>query len=267
MAGEVLYGGGPLQTANPELRIASHTAYNRWLADFCGTDPHRLFGVAYIPCETPGMAVAEIKRAVALGHRTLGLPAFPPDGSHYGDADWEPMWQEIEASGRPGAFHLGALRNRPLQLSDTRGYLTYSYAGRVGMGEAVGELIFGEVFQRHPQLTVLSVEAQLGWVPFAMQWMDTIFDKHRYWTQSGLKEKPSTFFQTQVMYTFMGDGVGIRERHTIGVDRIMWASDYPHSETTWPESQRLVSDMLAGVPAEECALITGGNARRLYGID
>ncbi len=76
------------------------------------------------------------------------------------------------------------------------------------MGEAVGELIFGEVFQRHPQLTVLSVEAQLGWVPFAMQWMDTIFDKHRYWTQSGLKEKPSTFFQTQVMYTFMGDGVG-----------------------------------------------------------
>ncbi len=59
------------------------------------------------------MAVAEIKRAVALGHRTLGLPAFPPDGSHYGDADWEPMWQEIEASGRPGAFHLGALRTAP----------------------------------------------------------------------------------------------------------------------------------------------------------
>ena len=105
------------------------------------------------------------------------------------------------------------------------------------MAEAISELIHGLVMQRYPDLKFVAVEAQIGWISFFQYYTDHLWEKHRYWTESELQEPPSHYFRRQVFATFMEDPVGLRERHHIGIDNIMWASDYPHSETTWPNSK------------------------------
>jgi predicted TIM-barrel fold metal-dependent hydrolase len=115
-------------------------------------------------------------------------------------------------------------------------------------------------------LKVVSVEAQLGWISFVHYYMDHLFDKHRYWTGSTLKEHPSYYFKRQVFATFMEDPVGLREREHIGIDNIMWASDYPHSETTWPNSKALTDEWLTPLGDEHKAKILWRNCAELYGL-
>src|SRR5262249_23761556 len=112
---EVLYGGGPLATDDPELFAASHLAYNDWLADYCAVAPTRLLGVAYIPFVSPEGAVAEIRRAARKGLRGALLPARPPAGSWWDEA-WDPVWRGPREIGGPpgGPVRLGFGRPRPL---------------------------------------------------------------------------------------------------------------------------------------------------------
>jgi hypothetical protein len=103
---EVLYGGGPLQTADHELFVASHYAYNDWLADFCRHAPRRLLGVAYVPFASPEIAVAEIRRARRLGLKGTLIPASPPSGTWW-DAEWAPVWNALVDEGLPAGLHVG----------------------------------------------------------------------------------------------------------------------------------------------------------------
>ena len=113
---------------------------------------------------------------------------------------------------------------------------------KLTMAESVSELIHGLVMQRYPELKFIAVEGQIGWISFFQYYSDHLWEKHRFWTKSELEEPPSHYFQRQVFGTFMEDPVGLREREHIGIDNIMWASDYPHSETTWPNSKALTDE-------------------------
>ena len=131
------------------------------------------------------------------------------------------------------------------------------------------DMIFSGVFERYPRLTLAIVEFELAWVPHVLSSMDyTYRERHGeaiYRFKDGML--PSDFFRRNVVLSFQEDAVGIRLRDLIGVDNMMWGSDYPHSESTFPQSRKILAEILAGVPEDEQAKIVGGNTARVYGFD
>jgi predicted TIM-barrel fold metal-dependent hydrolase len=264
---EVLYGtvgGGFLnQTDDPELKLALVRAYNDWLADYCRAAPERLIGLAEMPYWDLAQTLAETKRARDRGLRGIILPGVPWD-HNYTEAHWEPLWDLVEDLDLPVHWHLGA---KPITPRLAENMMIFNACQKSMLSEPIASVIYGSVLQRHPKLQVVSVEGGIGWAAFLVPWMDNVFRRHRHWQHSPLTEEPSAYFQRQVKLTFMEDAVGVRERHTIGLDCLMWASDYPHADSTWPHSQATIAEDFAGVPEAEVAQIVGSNAARLYGIE
>jgi len=263
---EVIYGGGPLRSENDELRIASYAAYNDWLADFCAKDPKRLLGVAYLPVETPELAIAEVKRAAGRGLHGCVIPRFPEEGEWF-DPEWDALWRAILDVGWAAAIHVGGReRKQGMPRLDATNFMTDLLMSKFAMAESICRFVLSGLLARYPDLNLVSVEGQLGWVSFTQYYLDHVWEKHRFWTHSELEEHPSVYFRRQVYATFMEDPIGLREREHIGVDNIMWASDYPHSETTWPNSRKLTDEWMNDFPEEERNQILFGNAERLYNL-
>ena len=264
---EVLYVGGPLQSSDPALRLNSVRGYNRWLSDYASYAPGRLLGVAAIPIDTPERAVEELEFAAAQPGLVSGyIPLFPPDGD-YGDPKWDPMWEAFLATGFPVGLHVGGRRpGTPVvnMYESAPRFMTGLVMSKLTMAESVSELIHGLVLQRYPELKFVAVEGQIGWISFFEYYSDHLWEKHRFWTESKLEEPPSHYFRRQVFGTFMEDPVGLRERHNIGIDNIMWASDYPHSETTWPNSKALTDEWFTQFGEDDKRKILWANAARLY---
>jgi predicted TIM-barrel fold metal-dependent hydrolase len=261
---EVIYGGGPLPSQKDELRIASYAAYNDWLADFCAKEPKRLLGIAYLPCDTPELAATEVKRAAGRGLKGGVIPRFPGDGEWF-DPEWDALWRAILDAGWAAAIHVGG-RGRKAEMPSlsATGFMSDVLMSKFAMAESISRFVLSGLLARYPDLNVVSVEGQLGWLPFTQYYLDHIWEKHRFWTKSELKERPSVYFRRQVYATFMEDPIGLRERAHIGVDNILWSSDYPHSETTWPNSRNLTDEWMSDFPDEDRRKILFENAERLY---
>ena len=266
---EVLYVGGPLMSSDPALRLNSVRGYNRWLSAYASYAPGRLLGVAAIPIDTPERAAEEIRWAAAQPGLASGyIPLFPPEGD-YGDERWDPMWEAFRDTGMPIGLHVGGRRpGTPVvgMYDSAPRFMTGLVMSKLTMAESVSELIHGLVMQRYPEVRFVAVEGQIGWISFFQYYSDHLWEKHRFWTKSELVEPPSHYFRRQVFGTFMEDPVGLREREHIGIDNIMWASDYPHSETTWPNSKALTDEWLTPLGDEHKAKILWKNCAELYGL-
>jgi predicted TIM-barrel fold metal-dependent hydrolase len=265
---EVLYVGGPLASADRALHLDSVRGYNRWLSDYAAHAPDRLLGVAAIPIDTPERAAEEVKWASQQPGLASGyLPLFPSVDGDYGDPKWDPMWRAFLDAGWPIGLHVGGRRPGTPQTSiyeSAPRFMTGLVMSKLTMAEAVSELIHGLVLQRFPDLKFVAVEGQIGWISFFQYYSDHLWEKHRYWTKSELREPPSFYFKRQVFGTFMEDPVGLRERHHIGIDNIMWASDYPHSETTWPNSKALTDEWFTPFGEDDKRKILWENCAKLY---
>ena len=257
---EVLYGGGPLNSQDPELRLASYSAYNDWLADFCASAPERYIGMAYLPMEDVETAIAETRRAITRGLKGVVIPAIAP-GAPYSDPSYDAFWTTLEEMDVAAHMHLGARNYVP---EDNFNFLVNCTMSKFAIAEPVVHFIYSGLFQRHPKLRLGYIEASVGWAAFLVNYMDHLWPRHRYWTKSTLEEPPSFYFRRQTFGTFLDDPVGVRERHTIGIDNIMWISDYPHSETTWPDSKKLVQEQFKDVPEDEKHKLIAGNAVSIY---
>jgi predicted TIM-barrel fold metal-dependent hydrolase len=279
---EVLFGGGPLPTGDPELYLASFRAYNTWLADFCQTAPDRLLGVAYIPILDIDAAIEELKFAAARGLRGGLIPPYPPSGRpgegdgpntfltiltgdssgerSYADPQYDRYWQTTIDLGLPVHMHLGARRNR-------HGPVDYFYTTlmtKLAMAEPIAMFIFSNLLARFPELKLVSVEASVGWFPFIAEYMDTLWRKNRFWANSPLQELPSGYMDRQVYGTFIEDRTGIDARHQPGVRKIMWSTDFPHTGTSWPNSLQKIDELFEGVPEDEKYPIVCGTVMDLY---
>ena len=131
---------------------------------------------------------------------------------------------------------------------------------------AMADLIWGAVPQRYPQLRFVVVEGGIGWVASLLGFMDHWWNDHRHWMEPQLDEAPSTYFKRQFWATFEDDRAGILTRELVGVDRLMWGSDYPHTEGTFPYSQEQIMRDFMGVPEAEVYQMVTGNAAQLYGL-
>jgi uncharacterized protein len=136
------------------------------------------------------------------------------------------------------------------------------------MQQTLSLFIFGGVFDRHPELRVVSAEHDAGWVAHYAYRLDQLFERHRHWlaTDVSIRHQPSEYIGTNACFTFQKDPVAVETRHRVGVSQLMWASDYPHSDSTWPHSRKVIERDFEGVPDDELALLVGGNAAALYSL-
>jgi predicted TIM-barrel fold metal-dependent hydrolase len=274
VAGEVLYPSQGLfyfRIADSALMSAIFRAYNDWLADFCRIDPARLKGIAMVNLDDVGEGIKELERAARLGLAGVMITEYPLEDRRYDQPEYEPFWSAAESLGMPLSLHTATRRQGKIRgagaktLRDASSRATKAFYPALSMCD----MIFSGVFERHPRLTLAIVEFELAWAPHLLDTMDyTYRERHEeaiYRFKNGMR--PSDFFHANVVLSFQEDAIGIRLRDVIGVDNMMWGSDYPHSESTFPQSRKILADILAGVPEAEQAKIVGGNTARVYGFD
>lgn len=271
IAAEVLYpsvGMTLAQSADREYQIACIRAYNDWLVDFCAGGQRRLVGLALIPTIDVDAAVAEIDRAHAAGLRGAMVPGRPPVG-HYAEERFEPMWAAFADRAMPVSFHIltGAMDGDPTLGSGIALMTVMTIVHQ--MQQTLSLLIFGGVFDRHPGLAVVSAEHDAGWVAHFAYRLDQMTDRHQSWLGRGRQNRrpPSEYLGGNCWFTFQKDPVAVDTRHRVGIDRLMWASDYPHSDSTWPHSRKVIERDFDGVGAGDLAAILHDNAAALYGIE
>jgi predicted TIM-barrel fold metal-dependent hydrolase len=274
VAGEVLYPSQGLfyfKVADTGLMSAIFRAYNDWLADFCRSDPARLKGIAMVNLDDIQEGIRELERAARLGLAGAMITEYPLEHRRYDQPEYEPFWAAATALNLPLSLHTATRRQGRIRgagdktLRDASSRATKAFYPALSLCD----MIFSGVFERHPTLKLAIVEFELAWVPHVLSTMDYTYRERAgeaiYRFKDGML--PSDFFRRNVVLSFQEDGIGIRLRDLIGVDNIMWGSDYPHSESTFPQSRRILAEILAGVPDDEQAKIVGGNTARVYGFD
>ncbi len=263
-----------------DLRWAGLRAHNRWLLDFCNAAPGRRAGIAQIMLHDVDAAVAEIEWAAGAGLRGgVLLPGAPPGSGLeplYSPV-YEPIWRACAATGLVVNHHSGsavpALGDEPIDQVTFLLEVTW-YAHR-----ALWNLVFGGVMERHPDLQFVFTEQGTAWIPETLGMLDFLF--HRMGTAVGSQEyewgnpvvdklslRPSEYWarQCHIGSSFMRPAEAAL-RHAVGVDRIMWGSDYPHKEASFPFSREALRVAFAGVDPVEVQAMIGGNAVHLYGFD
>ena len=271
VAAEVLYpsiGMTLAQSKDRDYQLACIRAYNDWMVEFCAAGKGRLIGLAMIPTIDPEAAVEEIERCAPLGLRGAMVPGMPAEG-HYAEERFDPMWAAFAGANWPVSFHIltGGMGGDPTLGSGLGMMTVMSIVQEVQQTFAL--LIFGKVFDRYPELKVVSAEHDAGWVAHYSYRLDQMWERHHNWLgrrSQGLQRQPSEYLRTNTYFTFQKDPVAVETRERVGLDRLMWASDYPHSDSTWPHSQKVIERDFAGVPDDDLRAILHDNAAKLYNL-
>ena len=254
---------------NSPLLSAICRAYNEWLAEFCAAHPKRLRGIAMVNVDDVQDGIAELQRAAKAGLAGAMISVYPREDCPYDHSMYEPFWGAAQDLAMPLSLHVAT--NRPGSAGLTTDTLTSQTAAARANTDywvrmSLANMIFAGVFERYPDLQVGAIEHELAWVPFFLYQMDFVYRERHQQARVRFKDglQPSDFFHRQVFLGFQEDALGIRDRAIIGVDSLMWGSDYPHAESTWPRSRQVLEKILVEVPAEERRKIAGENAARLY---
>ncbi len=245
-------------------------AYNDHLSEFCVTHRKRLFGIGLVPMDTLDEAIAELKHIAKLPNMKGAMLPVTPPVADWNDLRWDPLWKTAEDLGLIISFHTGKPRgmaNRQEMEKQHGGLQIYYQLGRLSMVETFGYLFWSGVFERHPKLRFVSVEGDVGWLPYFKERGEGLMKKHLRWTGFKLEYPPGHWFGTNFFATFEEDRLGVELRHKIGIECMLWASDYPHSATTWPESSKAIEETFAGVPKDEVRQIISTNTAKLYGLN
>ena len=252
-----------------ELQFACIRAYNDFLADFCKVDPSRLIGIGLVPTDDIDEGIRETQRIAKLGLRGVLLPTFPR-GEPLNSPAYDRFWATAQDLDLPVHVHLGLGNPASKQFyadKPLRGALPgLIMKNSIGNFDAMVTVIFAGVLELFPKLKFVSVEGNIGWLGYFLERADRIYKRHKYWTNLELPKPPSEYFHRQCFATFIEDKVGMRIRDLIGVDNLMWSSDYPHTDTTWPKSLQYIADTMEGVPEDERRKMAGENAARLYSM-
>lgn len=270
------FGAGlslPTENVVPELQWAGARAHNRWLAEFCQMAPERRAGIAIVPiCWDVDEAVAEIRWAREHGLRGILIPTRWGSQAPYHDPRYEPVWSACEDLDMVVAVHSGAA---PMEDYGEHQGMVGIYISEVAWWTArpLWFLIWGGVFERHPKLRFSITEGTAIWVPELLELLDQRYSETHYSAKLGdyrshLSLKPSEYFARNVG---LGASCMPRKeaefRERIGIRNLMWGTDYPHPEGTWPETRSQLYETFHGLPEEDLEAILGMNAARFYGFD
>jgi predicted TIM-barrel fold metal-dependent hydrolase len=255
-----------LQGEDPELALLCVQAWNDFMLDeWCAAAPERFIPIAILPLWDVAACVREIHRVAGRGAKAisftenpvpLGLPSFHTD-------HWDPVFSAAEETGLPLCLHFGTSGQAPTTAPDAPFAVTITLFGCNSMF-AAADLIFSPVFHKHPRLKVALAEGGIGWVPYLLERADYVWDRHRWYQNVNQAVPPSELFRKHIWGCFIDDVHGLKNRHDIGVDRITWECDYPHSDSNWPNSRKRALEVFADIPDDEVARIVEWNSRELF---
>ena len=252
-----------------ELLTALFRTYNDWLGEFCQPYPDRLKGICLLNADDVQSSVKEMERCQGKGLVGAMIPAFPPEGKRYTLPEYEPLWAAAQDLGMPLNLHVSTYRpgaGQELRQIDTS---TEAFVANQDhwVRMSLADIIFSGVFERFPKLQVGAVEFELSWVPHFLDRIDYTYTQRAMrpdWHRFKDDTLPSDYFHQNVFVGFQEDALGIRERDIIGVDNILWGSDYPHPESTFPRSRQILEEILVDCTEEEKIKIASGNTARIY---
>ncbi len=270
VAAEVIYPTVGMLLCNHrdyDYKKACFDAYNEWIAEYCAAHPDRLIGTGQTAMRSVDEGIEDVRKMKDLGLRGVMMPGNP-QVADYDDPIYDPFWQATLDMQMPLSFHILTSRSDVVGAAP-RGPKINGFLSIIrGNQDIMGTFIFGGVFERNPKLKIVCVEADAGWVPHYMYRMDHAYDRHRYWLKPGqtLSKKPSEYFSEHIYTTFQDDWVAFRMKDLCNPRRLMWANDFPHSDSTWPWSQELLAKHTAHLTQEEKDWILHDNVAELYGL-
>jgi predicted TIM-barrel fold metal-dependent hydrolase len=272
---EVLYPSvGMILCNHPDAdyKHACFAAYNEWIAQFCAQDPTRLIGQGQTALRSVEEGIADLEHMKELGLRGAMLPGYAAchDDGDFDDPRWDPLWRAAVDLGMPLSFHILTTSQDQLGGTRFRGPRMNGFLAIIrGCQDIIGTMIFGGVFERFPQLQVVCVEADAGWVPHWMYRADHAMERHRNWltASASMTRYPSEYFRENISVTFQDDWVAFQTAHLMNHEKLMWASDHPHSDATFPNSQTVLAEQTAHLSTAVRDAITWKNCARLYGLE
>jgi uncharacterized protein len=269
-----------------EAYLAIVRAYNEFLAeDYCAVAPDRLLGLAVIPQTGIEDAMRELELAAKRGLPGIVLGSYP-SGKGYPTPDDDRFWaaaldlqvpvtvhQEIQRQGGPLLKMPREPKDIVRRMGATTGFAEQlTKFARTGGFNAM-QLTLSGVFDRFPALEIFFAETQIGWIPFFYEQADLRYERHLHWATEAfgfepLKQGlPSVYMRRHCLWGFQYDRVGVELRDKMGVDRLIWATDFPHQESEWPNSLAVIDRNFAGVPERDKQLMIRDNAVRFFRLE
>jgi uncharacterized protein len=263
----VIYGplalGFPVQ--DPALQDACYAAWNDWaVEEFNAVAPDRLCILAFLPGHRPDAAVTELERCAERGHRGAIIDVFSID---VGDPAWDRLWAAAEHTGLPISFHLkdGTWSNLSYRLGKWQS-AAFATVLPLQLDEPLATMVFCGALEKHPGLKLVLAESGVGWLPYFLARMDLEWRNLRDKLSYSPSIAPSELFHRQVMATFEEDALGAQLIPALGADCCMWASDYPHTDSTFPHSREAIDETLGDLAEADRRKIIATNCAQLYGF-
>jgi predicted TIM-barrel fold metal-dependent hydrolase len=208
--------------------------------------------------------VAEHGKAVQLPLVPREVGALP-----YWDRAYDPLWEILSDTGVPISMHVGACRYlmQDVMQEDPTPYKgLFQSLPPLFMAECLADWTITGVLERWPDLRIVLVEAGIGWIPYYLERLDTMLDNHGWKTfpEHAISEKPSFYWYRNMAATFEQDHVGMRLLDLIGIENLMWATDYPHPDSTWPKSREVLQTHFESLPRDQVEMVASGNVSRIY---
>jgi predicted TIM-barrel fold metal-dependent hydrolase len=270
---------------DPELIGACVRAYNDWLDEFCSYDPDRLFGIALMPFNGVRPAVEELERVAAKpGIRGVHLLKFPSGDSYLSREDDE-FWSVANDLSVPIIAHhnfggddkakshpMSGMKEKALEIAGGADLAMFAWLLTCDLPMptlpilTVEQLFLSGTLDKYPNLRFHFAETGIGWLPYWLEQMEDRFDRHRFWANVELPRRPLQYFRDHFTFSFQEDHAGVALRHSIGIDNICWANDFPHSVGDWPWSNEVRARQFNGLPIDEVRKIQGLNIAAQLGV-
>ena len=270
IAAEIIYPSVGMELCNIpdlELKQASMEAYNRWLAEFCAPYPHRLIGLGQCAVKTPQSGIRELEKIKAFGFKGVMLPGLPGTVEDYNHESFGEFFDAMVDLELVPSFHIltsGEGLTRGFRGSKINSFMSIVRSNQ----DLMSMFVFDGIFMRHPKLRIISAEADGGWIPHFMYRMEHAYDRHRHWMQGRkLERKPSEYFRDHIYFTFQDDITAFQCKDMLNIERMLWANDFPHSDSTWPNSQAVLGKQTAHLSQAEIDLVLHENVAMLYRLN
>ncbi|MBI2706572.1 MAG: amidohydrolase [Actinobacteria bacterium] len=259
------------RTDDKEQAIAMVRAYNDWHIDtWCGTHPGRFIPLALPAIWDPALAADEVRRVAAKGCHAvtfsenpekLGYPSFHSE-------HWDPLWAACCDEGVVVCLHIGS--SSQLVITSVEAPINVMITLQpMNIVQAAADLVWSRVLQEFPALRIALSEGGIGWIPYFLERVDYVYKNHKAWTGQDLGKFPSELFAERIICCFIDDAFGLESLSHLNLDMVTWECDYPHSDSTWPESPELLWAALANAALSEADInrVTHDNAMRLFSFD
>jgi predicted TIM-barrel fold metal-dependent hydrolase len=257
------------RTKDKDVALAMVRAYNDWHIDqWCGGYPGRFIPLSIPPIWDPQLMADEVHRVAAKGCHAVTFSENPEKlgWPSYHSPHWDPFWQAVSDEGTIVCLHIGS--SSQLTITSIEAPINVMISLQpMNIVQAAADILWSRVMTEFPGVTFALSEGGIGWIPYFLERCDYVYEHHQSWTGQDLPMKPSQLFAERFITCFIDDAAGVKNRYDVGLDKITWECDYPHSDSTWPESPERLMRSLDGVPDDEINAITHLNAMRLFQYD